>query len=118
MDWLTVCVFSEEEDRPFFHWPIFGPLIVENESSDARDHCANERSTHPVPLSLSCHSLILIHSVPLIPSVIDIHGHRLGSHHTFVPLKERSHTVRVENGKASRDDILGTLGLDSACWDG
>ncbi|KAF5240521.1 hypothetical protein FOXYS1_15452 [Fusarium oxysporum] len=39
-----ICVFSEEENRPFFHWPIFGPLIVENESSDARDHCANERT--------------------------------------------------------------------------
>uniref|UniRef100_A0A0D2XWG8 DUF202 domain-containing protein n=1 Tax=Fusarium oxysporum (strain Fo5176) TaxID=660025 RepID=A0A0D2XWG8_FUSOF len=35
---------DEEENRPFFHWPIFGPLIVENESSDARDHCANERT--------------------------------------------------------------------------
>jgi hypothetical protein len=37
---------DDEDERPFFHWPIFGPLLVENESSDARDHCANERSTH------------------------------------------------------------------------
>ncbi|KAL4729494.1 hypothetical protein ACLX1H_003914 [Fusarium chlamydosporum] len=38
--------FSEldEDERPFFHWPIFGPLVVQNESSDARDHCANERT--------------------------------------------------------------------------
>ncbi|KAK7416060.1 hypothetical protein QQZ08_012142 [Neonectria magnoliae] len=28
----------------FFQWPYFGPLLVENESSDARDHCANERT--------------------------------------------------------------------------
>ncbi|KAJ3519557.1 hypothetical protein NM208_g14082 [Fusarium decemcellulare] len=35
---------SETERRPFFHWPYFGPLLVENESSDARDHCANERT--------------------------------------------------------------------------
>lgn len=28
----------------FFLWPLFGPLLFENESSDARDHCANERS--------------------------------------------------------------------------
>jgi hypothetical protein len=28
----------------FFAWPPFGPLLFENESSDARDHCANERS--------------------------------------------------------------------------
>jgi hypothetical protein len=39
-------ICSDEDERPFFHWPIFGPLLVENESSDARDHCANERSTH------------------------------------------------------------------------
>ncbi|KAM0416146.1 hypothetical protein ACHAPD_005061 [Fusarium lateritium] len=37
-------ICSDEDERPFFHWPIFGPLLVENESSDARDHCANERT--------------------------------------------------------------------------
>lgn len=29
----------------FFRWPILGALLFDNESSDARDHCANERST-------------------------------------------------------------------------
>ncbi|KAI1386423.1 uncharacterized protein F4822DRAFT_316216 [Hypoxylon trugodes] len=28
----------------FWSWPVLGPLLVENESSDARDHCANERT--------------------------------------------------------------------------
>ncbi|KAI1103117.1 hypothetical protein F4804DRAFT_244355 [Jackrogersella minutella] len=28
----------------FCMWPILGPLLVENESSDTRDHCANERT--------------------------------------------------------------------------
>ncbi|OTB19994.1 hypothetical protein K445DRAFT_18533 [Daldinia sp. EC12] len=28
----------------FWKWPILGPLLVENESSDTRDHCANERT--------------------------------------------------------------------------
>ncbi|KAI6777958.1 uncharacterized protein J7T54_002951 [Emericellopsis cladophorae] len=28
----------------FFAWPPFGPLLFDNESSDARDHCANERT--------------------------------------------------------------------------
>lgn len=36
----------------FFQWPFFGPLLVENESSDARDHCANERSMPPISLSI------------------------------------------------------------------
>ena len=35
----------------FFLWPIFGPLLFENETSDARDHCANERSMLLPPLS-------------------------------------------------------------------
>ncbi|KAK4640418.1 hypothetical protein QC761_603050 [Podospora bellae-mahoneyi] len=30
--------------RAFFHPPLFGPLIFNNESSDCRDHCANERT--------------------------------------------------------------------------
>ncbi|KAJ0118038.1 hypothetical protein J7T55_014491 [Diaporthe amygdali] len=28
----------------FFMWPFFGPLLFENQTSDARDHCANERT--------------------------------------------------------------------------
>ncbi|KAM3538374.1 hypothetical protein ARSEF1564_008710 [Beauveria bassiana] len=28
----------------FFRWPILGALLFDNESSDARDHCANERT--------------------------------------------------------------------------
>lgn len=31
-------------DDAFWTWPFFGPLLFENESSDARDHCANERT--------------------------------------------------------------------------
>ncbi|KAH7328282.1 hypothetical protein B0I35DRAFT_417055 [Stachybotrys elegans] len=30
--------------RVFFEAPFLGPLLFENESSDARDHCANERT--------------------------------------------------------------------------
>lgn len=28
----------------FFAWPFLGPLLFENQTSDARDHCANERT--------------------------------------------------------------------------
>ncbi|KAK8118907.1 uncharacterized protein PG998_003533 [Apiospora kogelbergensis] len=31
-------------DSPFWSWPFLGPLLLDNESSDARDHCANERT--------------------------------------------------------------------------
>lgn len=29
---------------PFCIWPLFSPLLFENQTSDARDHCANERT--------------------------------------------------------------------------
>ncbi|KAI0520923.1 hypothetical protein F5B22DRAFT_644663 [Xylaria bambusicola] len=46
------CVPVEIEDygpafagqNTFTTWPLFGPLLFENENSDARDHCANERT--------------------------------------------------------------------------
>ncbi|KAH6895589.1 hypothetical protein B0T10DRAFT_478412 [Thelonectria olida] len=45
---LTDAEYSDSNlsprSRAFFLWPYFGPLLVENESSDARDHCANERT--------------------------------------------------------------------------
>ncbi|KAI1127361.1 hypothetical protein F5Y10DRAFT_194461 [Nemania abortiva] len=28
----------------FAAWPLLGPLLFDNENSDARDHCANERT--------------------------------------------------------------------------
>jgi hypothetical protein len=31
-------------DESFWLWPIITPLLFQNETSDARDHCANERS--------------------------------------------------------------------------
>ncbi|RYP13708.1 hypothetical protein DL767_010612 [Monosporascus sp. MG133] len=35
---------ASETESEFWTWPILGPLLFENESSDARDHCANERT--------------------------------------------------------------------------
>ncbi|PHH56290.1 hypothetical protein CFIMG_000362RAa [Ceratocystis fimbriata CBS 114723] len=38
-------ILARDSSRnPFFMGPVFGPLIVPNETSDARDHCANERT--------------------------------------------------------------------------
>ncbi|KAK3323505.1 hypothetical protein B0T19DRAFT_206476 [Cercophora scortea] len=36
----------DDDDPPntFCLWPLFGPLLFDNESSDCRDHCANERT--------------------------------------------------------------------------
>ncbi|KAH8680882.1 hypothetical protein BX600DRAFT_6084 [Xylariales sp. PMI_506] len=37
-------ICSGEAGSTFWTWPFFGPLIFENQSSDARDHLANERT--------------------------------------------------------------------------
>ncbi|KAK3339241.1 hypothetical protein B0H65DRAFT_475839 [Neurospora tetraspora] len=34
----------DENENTFCLCPLFGPLLFENESSDCRDHCANERT--------------------------------------------------------------------------
>lgn len=34
----------DETENTFYLWPLFGPLLFENGSSDCRDHCANERT--------------------------------------------------------------------------
>ncbi|KAI0546070.1 hypothetical protein F4679DRAFT_558884 [Xylaria curta] len=33
-----------QNTNTFTTWPLLGPLLFDNESSDARDHCANERT--------------------------------------------------------------------------
>ncbi|EEY22173.1 conserved hypothetical protein [Verticillium alfalfae VaMs.102] len=34
----------EHRHSSFWTWPFYAPLLFENETSDARDHCANERT--------------------------------------------------------------------------
>jgi hypothetical protein len=84
--------FSEldEDERPFFHWPIFGPLLVENESSDARDHCANERSTNTHSHFITGNDCLTYTccSISIISSSVGLYGHCLGSHHAVFPSKE------------------------------
>ncbi|KAL8348416.1 hypothetical protein RB598_001621 [Gaeumannomyces tritici] len=44
-----------DEGAAFGAWPFLGPLLFENQTSDCRDHCANERSapSSPFPFFLS-----------------------------------------------------------------
>ncbi|KAI0014426.1 hypothetical protein F4779DRAFT_10647 [Xylariaceae sp. FL0662B] len=38
------CGATRGNSSAFWTWPLLGPLLFDNESSDARDHCANERT--------------------------------------------------------------------------
>ncbi|RDA88660.1 hypothetical protein CP532_4113 [Ophiocordyceps camponoti-leonardi (nom. inval.)] len=51
---LSSLTHNHHHPSSFTTWPILGPLLFDNESSDARDHCANERSfVSPFPFSFS-----------------------------------------------------------------
>lgn len=40
----SCCCAPSSSSASFFAWPFLGPLLFENQTSDARDHCANERT--------------------------------------------------------------------------
>ena len=40
----AACLDRSSSQHPFLTPPLFTPLLFPNESSDARDHCANERT--------------------------------------------------------------------------
>ncbi|KAI0022625.1 hypothetical protein F4780DRAFT_157566 [Xylariomycetidae sp. FL0641] len=55
---------DESSSSTFFRWPLLGPLLFQNESSDARDHCANER-TFLAYLRLSVYMAIVATAIVL-----------------------------------------------------
>lgn len=62
---LTIDRSGRAGTSAFFAWPLLGPLLFENETSDARDHCANERSTSlPFPPAMRTRWLIAQRSYP------------------------------------------------------
>lgn len=40
----TLTIISSSSSHPFLSRPLHAPLLFPNTSSDARDHCANERT--------------------------------------------------------------------------
>ncbi|KAL2044507.1 hypothetical protein N7G274_003212 [Stereocaulon virgatum] len=40
----AITIDPSSTSHPFLFRPVFAPLLFPNESSDARDHCANERT--------------------------------------------------------------------------
>ncbi|KAI0406187.1 hypothetical protein F4802DRAFT_119869 [Xylaria palmicola] len=41
---VEACDFEDGQTNTFMARPLWAPLLFDNESSDARDHCANERT--------------------------------------------------------------------------
>jgi hypothetical protein len=87
--------------------PLFGPLLFDNTDSDARDHCANERSTSLLLLTPSKQLLTPYpRSVPLLPPPQHLHDHRQHRDRNLFPFKIPTLPAGTANGSSPRRSIL------------
>lgn len=94
----------------FWSWPLLGPLLVENESSDTRDHCANERSE----LHLVRNDTLIDHtnemkSILVLPSALRLHGYRCHSYCAFFSPEVPALAPRAAYGSAARHHLLAVV---------
>jgi len=88
----------------FAQRPFLGPLLFDNTDSDARDHCAAERSM-PSRLRTSSSHVANMTSLPLLAPPSNLHGHRLRRDPHLLP----SQTHRVPPRKAHRSPLRPSL---------
>ena len=98
---------NEYHDAIFTERPWFGHLLFDNSDSDARDHCAAERSTHPHLMSPSGKLLLTTASFPLLAPISNIHGHRFRSNYDLIPPKARTYAYRIKSRTTFRPSLLG-----------
>jgi hypothetical protein len=113
--------------------PFLGPLLFDNTDSDARDHCANERSTSPYPSPSPLHYLPrsplqatthLNHSIPLLSPPLNLHVRSSHRNRRLLPPEIRTHNPRAPNGQTARHNILvfvvvlSGAGVRELCQDG
>lgn len=111
--------------------PFFGPLLFDNTDSDARDHCANERSmVTQLPHSVCPFLFTLLElmyreyaracltgdSIPLISSSISIHVYCLCGYHHLFPSQNQTYQPGATYGTASRRSFLGPWSRMFSCW--
>lgn len=123
---------SNSYDRSvFIQRPLLGPLLFDNTDSDARDHCANERSTFPpvntnsfphllhlfsppqyslpVPLPTPTPSnprLTSSQSLPLLAPPEHLHGHSQHSNRNLLPPKIPTNSTRTPFRPPLRHSLL------------
>jgi hypothetical protein len=86
--------------------PLFGPLLFENVDSDARDHCANERSRSPPDVLRGNLCLPRASSLSLVPSSQRIYGHCEHCYSHILPPEIGANKARIANGSTPRHNIL------------
>jgi hypothetical protein len=113
--------------------PFLGTLLFDNTDSDARDHCANERSTSPYQFPSLRHNLLPFplqakthphDSIPLLSAPLNLHVRSSHRNRRLLPPEIRTHTPRAPNGQTARDNILvfvavlSGAGVRELCQDG
>lgn len=115
------------DNHVFAERPLLGSLLFDNNDSDARDHCAAERSSyHPgipttAPRSIRCtyefsaKTNVLYNSIPLLAPPRNLHGHRLRRNPHLLPPESRSLGAREANRAALRPRLLAAVDGVSGC---
>lgn len=105
---LLTSIVRHPGESTFCAPPFLGPLLFDNTDSDARDHCANERSmiyeTHNEFRSTD--ALLMYYSIPLISSTLNLYDYRQCSNSYVFPPEIPTHTIRAADGETSRYHIL------------
>ena len=117
---ITLRNFSESI---FCTPPLFGPLLFKNVDSDARDHCANERSMILPPLlpqlphtpnqlnnQLTTQTRLSIMAPPL-----NVPLHRQHCNRDILPLQACTQRARKEALPSPRDMLLGSESYMFVC---
>lgn len=102
------CRGNNYESNVFIERPLLGSLLFDNTDSDARDHCAAERSMSP-PLSSPAmldQPVTVPSSFPLLAPVGHLHGHRGGGHPHLLPPETPAVLVGEKGGPAVWLDLL------------
>lgn len=107
--WDSVLTFSRRntyDKHVFAERPLLGPLLFDNNDSDARDHCAAERSTKILSKCYDVPQTDNLHSIPLMASSSDLHGNRLRRNSNFLSSKEPSLDTREADRSTIRPRLL------------
>lgn len=99
---------SHPQDHIFFAYPFTGALLFQNDDSSCRDNCAAERSTRLLPLLMKNSLIILMknHSIPLIPTLGNIHGRCINSNCGIFPFQNPAQCIRVTHCQARWNSVL------------
>jgi hypothetical protein len=86
--------------------PLLGALLFDNGSSDARDHCANERSGSRLLNGPACAK---IRSLSVLASALHVYGRRVSGNCALLPPEESTDCHRTAHVTALWHNFLASI---------